>query len=119
MTPESGDRGPNLRHRCQGCQGCSDSSTDRGDNVDPEEIQCALETRDEEMAGWFTNSWRRVSPRWRWTLLATIPGTAQPTPPPQPTSTDAGRSASLHLPHGEENREENGETENHPGGTLT
>jgi hypothetical protein len=28
------------------------------------------------MAGWFTNSWRRVSPRWRWTLLATIPGTA-------------------------------------------
>ena len=44
-------------------------------------------------------------------------------------STDAGRSASLHLPHGEENREENGETENHqtgnhpagnrPGGTVT
>ena len=32
--------------------------------MDPEEIQCALETRDEEMAGWFTNSWRRVSPRW-------------------------------------------------------
>ena len=44
--------------------------------MDPEEIQYALETRDEEMAGWFTNSWRRLSPRWRWTLLATIPGTA-------------------------------------------
>ena len=55
--------------------------------MDLEEIQYALEpstcgegrdmkTRDEEMAGWFTNSWRRVSPRWRWTLLATIPGTA-------------------------------------------
>ena len=44
--------------------------------MDPEEIQYALKTRDEEMTGWFTNSWRRVSPRWRWTLLATIPGTA-------------------------------------------
>ena len=39
---DPGGRGPNPRHRCHPSPG-SDRSTGRGDNVDPEEIQYALE----------------------------------------------------------------------------